>query len=131
MKSINHWLKDLKKNNDYQVRIVVENVFRKYKLDTCFSVQEVLQVTLPAKLAQEMFGNSKSFTNTKQLTGHQSLSDPTIAFNITPDIWTLKRRAAISYVSQKNSLSTFHLWPKDADTVLNYSSFDREYFYEI
>jgi LmbE family N-acetylglucosaminyl deacetylase len=110
----------------------VYNVFQKYKRDSLFFVKGILQLTLPKKLAQLVFGNElyyyNSYKNEKNSSSNKTLPDPTIAFDISNG-WANKRKAALAYVSQYPALKLF--LPKPTDTTIHYKTFDREYFSEI
>jgi LmbE family N-acetylglucosaminyl deacetylase len=110
--------------------IAVNNVFQKHKADSTFSVEKILQVTFPEKLEQLVFGSSESYKNAMKYTGNITLPDPTIAFNISNN-GTVKRKAAAAYVSQAVGLKRTYLLPELADTAIHYSTFDREYYFEI
>ena len=108
---------------------VINRIFQKNKNDSSFTVQSVLQITLPEKMEVLMFGKAPSYKNAIEITGYKTLPEPTVAFNILP-YWFYKHNASKSYVSQESTLRKFYLWPDAADTLIHYNSFDREYYYE-
>lgn len=110
--------------------IAVAQVFEKHKSETSFSVEAVLQNTLPEKLEQKMLGGSEPYLNAQRYTGNTTLPDPTVCFDITSD-WAIKRKAAMAYSSQADILKKFYLLPDARDTTLHYNTFDREYYYSI
>lgn len=106
------------------------NVLLNHKSDTLFSVERILQITLPEKQEQLMLSAAESYKNAIKLTGNKTLPDPTVAFDITKD-WKVKRKAASLYASQEGSMKKFFLLPEVKDTTLHYKTFDREYYCEI
>lgn len=110
--------------------LAASNVFVKHKPDTLFSVERILQITLPEKQEQLMLSSAGSYKNAMKFTGNKSLPNPTVAFAISK-YWNLKRNAASQYVSQSGSMKRFFLLPEIQDTTNHYNAFDREYYFEI
>jgi LmbE family N-acetylglucosaminyl deacetylase len=106
------------------------NVFQKHKSDSTFSVERILQVTLPEKEEKLMLNSAESYKNAIKLTGNKTLPDPTVAFDIFK-CWNTKRKAALQYTSQSGTLKKFFLLPEIHDTTEHYRTFDREYYFEI
>ena len=105
-------------------------VFQKHKQDSLFSVERILQITLPEKIEQLMLISAESYKNAIKFTGNKSLPDPTVAFDISK-YWNAKRNSALQYASQSGTLKKFFLLPDIQDTTNHYSTFDREYYFEI
>jgi LmbE family N-acetylglucosaminyl deacetylase len=105
-------------------------VFQKHKQDTLFSVESILQITLPEKQEQLMLNSAESYKNAIKLTGNNTLPDPTLAFDISK-YWEIKRKAASLYTSQLGSMKKFFLLPEIKDTTNHYRTFDREYYFEV
>lgn len=110
--------------------VAASNVFQKHKQDTLFTVERILQITLPEKQEQLMLNSAESYKNAIKLTGNKTLPDPTVAFDIFK-FWSVKRSAASSYSSQAGSMKKFFLLPEIQDTTIHYKTFDREYYFEI
>jgi len=105
-------------------------IFRAGQHDPAFPVQRILQITLPEKIEQAMLGNAPSYLHAISVTGNKTLPEPTTAVDITR-YWKFKRRAALTYPSQRETLQKFFLLPDEGDTTKHYATFDREYFLEI
>jgi len=110
--------------------LAANNVFQKHKQDSSFSVESILQITLPEKQEQLMLNSAESYKNAIKLTGNKTLPDPTVAFDISK-YWDIKRKAASLYTSQEGSMKKFFLLPEIKDTTNHYKTFDREYYFEI
>jgi N-acetylglucosamine malate deacetylase 2 len=110
--------------------IAAYNVFQKHKQDTLFTVERILQITLPEKQEQLMLSSSESYNNAKKLTGNNTLPEPTVGFDILK-YWGVKRKAASIYKSQEASMKKFFLLPEIQDSATHYKTFDREYYFEI
>jgi LmbE family N-acetylglucosaminyl deacetylase len=110
--------------------LAAARVLSNHREDSVFSVQKILQMTIPQSMESELLISRESYLNAVKLTGNTTLPDPSVAFDITP-YWPLKRRAALEYTSQAHVLRKFYLLPEDEDTVMHYRTFDREYFFEI
>jgi len=110
--------------------LAANNVFLNHKSDTLFSVERILQITLPEKQEQLMLNSAESYKNAIKLTGNKTLPDPTVAFDISK-YWNVKRNAASLYASQEGSMKKFFLLPEIQDTTNHYKTFDKEYYFEI
>lgn len=110
--------------------LAASNVFLNHKSDTLFSVERILQITLPEKQEQLMLNSAESYKNAIKITGNKTLPDPTVAFDISK-YWNKKRKAASLYASQEGSMKKFFLLPEIQDTTNHYKTFDREYYFEI
>jgi len=110
--------------------LAASHVFLKHRSDTLFTVERILQITLPEKQEQLMLNSAESYKNAIKLTGNKTLPDPTVAFDISK-YWNVKRKAASLYASQEGSMKKFFLLPEIKDTTNHYKTFDREYYFEI
>jgi LmbE family N-acetylglucosaminyl deacetylase len=95
-----------------------------------FPVERIFQITLPEKLEQGMLGHAASYQHAQLVTGNKTLPDPTVAVDISTT-WPEKRKAAMCYGSQAETLSKFFLLPAEADTTPHFAAFSREYYYEV
>lgn len=110
--------------------LAVYQLFEKHKSDSLFPVQEILQITLPEKYEQLKFASSEAYANAKKYTGNTTLPEPTVAFDIRQN-WSVKSRAGSAYESQAETLRKFFLLPDPDDTISHFTTFDREYYFEI
>lgn len=110
--------------------LAAAKVFQKHKEDTLFTVEKILQITLPEKQEQLMLNSADSYKNAIIRTGNKTLPEPTLAFDIYM-YWEIKRKAASLYASQSGSMKKFYLLPELRDTANHYKTFDREYYFEI
>lgn len=110
--------------------LITYQIFKKHSNDSTFPVKSIFQITLPEKHEQLLLSGVEPYENAKKITGNKSLPEPTIAFDIEKD-WPCKKMASGCYVSQLNTLSKFHLYPDEQDTLTHYNTFDREYYFEI
>jgi len=105
-------------------------VLSNHREDSVFSVQKILQMTIPQSMENELLVSRESYINAVKWTGNTTLPEPTVAFDIAP-YWPWKRQAALEYTTQAHVLRKFYLLPEEEDTAMHYNTFDREYFFEI
>jgi LmbE family N-acetylglucosaminyl deacetylase len=110
--------------------LAAHTIFQKHRQDPLFSVERILQITLPERQEQLMLNAAESYRYAIKLTGNKTLPEPTVAFDIS-NYWCFKRNAAAAYTSQEKSMKKFFLLPEIQDTSKHYSTFDREYYFEI
>lgn len=108
----------------------VKNVFMKNMADSGFSVQKIMQISLPENLEILSVSSVQTYKDLKKTDPGISLPEPTVAVDIS-GYWTIKRKAAAKYISQAGTLGKFNLLPDEKDTTRHYKSFDREYYFEI
>jgi N-acetylglucosamine malate deacetylase 2 len=106
---------------------LTEDIFNENKNDPAFSPSYLLQTTLPDKLEVFLFGKSKAYNMTKDLTGTKGLPYPDVSIDLHK-YWYIKNNAGHCYVSQVSTLKKFYQVFEEKYREEHINSFTREYY---
>ena len=106
---------------------LTRDVFDEYSVDTAYSPEMILQITLPEQLEQFLVAGKPGYDLALQRTGSKGLPNPDFALNIEK-YWPLKDKAARCYVSQEKTLDKFYMMYKPENAEAHAKAFGREYY---
>jgi N-acetylglucosamine malate deacetylase 2 len=106
---------------------LTEDLFNENKYNPNYSVNTILQFTLPDKLEKFMVSENPGYKLAKELTGTDGLPAPDYSLDIT-NYWEIKNNAAQCYQSKMNTMKHFFLTYDKKNKESHIKAFSKEYY---
>jgi N-acetylglucosamine malate deacetylase 2 len=106
---------------------LTEDLFNENKYNPNYTVNTILQFTLPDKLEKFLVSENPGYKLAKELNGNDGLPDPDYSLDIT-NYWEIKNNAAQCYQSVMYTLKHFFLTYDKKNRESHTRAFSKEYY---
>jgi len=106
---------------------LTEDLFIENQFNPSFSVQTILQFTLPDKLEKFLVSENDGYKLAKELTGTDGLPDPDYSLDIT-NYWETKNNVAQCYQSVMYTMKHFYFTYDKKNKESHIKAFSKEYY---